>query len=69
MTARPWRAAAYWAWSYRVYTAHAAARTRTGLDRFVAEREAAGQTVDVWEVLPLPEVEAHVTQAAASPAE
>lgn len=55
MSARPWRAAAYWPGSYRrVYTGYTSAKTLAGLDRFVAEHSAAGCVVDVWEVLPLP---------------
>jgi hypothetical protein len=66
VTARPWRAAAYWPWSYRVYVANAAAKTRAGLDRFVEEHRTAGRVVDVWQVLPLPGV-TQGTQVADSP--
>jgi hypothetical protein len=66
---RPWRATA----SLRfgpglrpIVLARTAALTRPGLDRFVEHHSAAGAHVDVWEVLPIPEV-ASVTQAADSP--
>jgi hypothetical protein len=58
--ARRWRAVA----SYRlapglrpVVVARCYRATRAGLDRFVDEHTAAGCSVDVWEVLPIPEVE------------
>jgi hypothetical protein len=63
---RRWRAVA----SYRlapglrpVVVARCYRATRAGLDRFVAEHEAAGCSVAVWEVRPIPEVE----QLAATP--
>jgi hypothetical protein len=67
---RPWRAVA----SYRlgpgyppVVMGRCYRATREGLDRFVTEHEAAGCTVTVWEVQPIPEV-ARLTQVAAGPA-
>ncbi len=57
---RRWRAVA----SYRlapglrpVVVGRCYRATREGLRRFVDEHEAAGCSVDVWEVLPIPEVE------------
>lgn len=57
MTARPWRAAAYWPMHPgRLYLASTAAKTRAGLDRFADSYRAAGARVDVWCVLPIPGV-------------
>lgn len=67
MTPRPWRAAAYWPMHPgRLYLASASAKTRAGLRRFEERHRAEGATVEVWEVLPVPEVEA-AAQAAAGP--
>jgi hypothetical protein len=67
---RPWRAVA----SYRlapglrpVVTGRCYRATRAGLDRFIAEHEAAGCTVAVWEVQEIPGVTA-VTRPADSDA-
>jgi hypothetical protein len=60
VTRNPWRAVA----SHRlapglvVVAGRCYRRTRAGLDRFIAEHEAAGCTVTVWEVLPHPEIDA-----------
>jgi hypothetical protein len=60
---RPWRAVASWhLGDGRLYAGRAAAQTREALDRFIAEREALGQHVVVWQVQPIPAVEALVTQ-------
>jgi hypothetical protein len=55
---RPWRAVAYLPGPPRYHLGRTAAKTRAGLDRFVAEWEGIGATVDVWEVLPHPEIAA-----------
>jgi hypothetical protein len=69
VTARPWRAAA----SYRlgpgfpaVVVGRCYRATERGLDRFVDGHRAAGCTVAVWQVLPLPGV-TQGTQVADSP--
>ncbi len=61
MTARPWRAVA----SYRlapglrpVVAGRCYRATREGLARFIAAHEAAGCSVEVWEVLPHPVIDA-----------
>lgn len=71
MTARPWRAAAYYAigGAMRHYMGHTSAKTRDGLDRFVDRHTAQGCTVDVWQVMEHPDVAALVTQASASDSE
>jgi hypothetical protein len=59
MTARPWRAAAFYPMHPgRYYAASASAKTRAGLDRFVTKWSDpfVGTTVEVWEVLPLTDV-------------
>jgi hypothetical protein len=67
VSARPWRAAAYWPMHPgRLYLSAASAKTRAGLDRFAERHRAQGAVVDVWCVQPIPEV-AQVTQVAASP--
>lgn len=68
MSARPWRAAAWYALGgLRLYQASAAAKTEAGLAAFRARWEERGAVVTTWEVLPVPEVAA-LTQVAASPA-
>jgi hypothetical protein len=62
---RPWRAVAYTPGTPRRYVGGTSAATRAGLDAFVDRWGGLGLTVDVWEVLPVPEVEAHL--AATSP--
>lgn len=64
---RPWRAVA----SYRLGPGFPAVvmgrcyrATRDGLDRFITEHEAAGYTVTVWKVQPIPEVAAAARAAA-----
>lgn len=64
MTARPWRAAAYAPGPPRHWFGHTSAKTRDGLSRSVDRWRALGLTVEVWQVLPVPEVEA-AAQAAA----
>jgi hypothetical protein len=56
VTARPWRAAAYTRdpWGRRVPTGRVAGRTWPGIRRWVRAHQAAGDTVQVWEILPLP---------------
>jgi hypothetical protein len=63
VSARPWRAVA----SLRfgpgippITLARTSAKTRPGLDRFVDRHAAEGAHVEVWEVLPVPEVAAQV---------
>ena len=58
---RPWRAVA----SYRlgpgfppVVVGRCYRATRYGLERFIREHEAAGCSVEVWEVLPHPDITA-----------
>lgn len=65
MTARLWRAVA----SYRlgpglapVVVGRCYRATRPGLDRFIAEHEAAGCQVQVWQVQPIPGVETHLVE-------
>lgn len=66
MTARPWRAAAYYKLGpTRLFVGHASAKTRAGLDRFIADWQGTGATVETWEVRPIPEVE-RITQRALS---
>lgn len=70
MTARPWRAVASWRLApglRPVVVGRCYRATREGLDRFVADHEAAGATVQVWKVQEIPEVAAAV-QPADSPA-
>lgn len=59
MAARPWRAAA----SLRlgpgippILLGRTSAKTRAGLDGFVDRHAADGAHVEVWQVLPIPEV-------------
>lgn len=67
MTARPWRAAAFLGdFTGAPLMGRAAAKTRPGLDRFIAHWTGYGCRVHVWEVLPIPEV-ARVTEPAGSP--
>lgn len=58
---RPWRAVA----SYRlapglppVVVGRCYRATRAGLDRFIRDAEAAGAHVEVWEVIPHPQITA-----------
>lgn len=55
---RPWRAVAFIPLGpgLRHFIGNASARTREGLDGCVARWTALGATVDVWEVLPHPDV-------------
>lgn len=69
MRDRPWRAVA----SYRlapglrpVVVGRCYRATERGLDRFVAEHTAAGCTVTVWKVQPIPGV-ANVTEVTHAP--
>lgn len=70
MTRRPWRAVS----SYRltpglrpVVVGRCYRATRAGLDRFVALHEAAGCTVIVWKVEPIPGVEEAAATAPSPP--
>lgn len=65
MSARPWRAAAYVPGPPRYWFGHTSAKTREGLDRSVTRWRELGLTVEVWEVLPVPEV-ARLTEVATS---
>lgn len=63
MTARPWRAVAslrFGSGTPPITLARTSAKTRQGLDRFVDRHVAEGAHVEVWEVLPVPEVAAQV---------
>lgn len=68
MTARPWRAAAYLPGHPRRYLGNISAKTRDGLDRFIAHWSEVGATVECWEVLDHPEVTAAAQASAAEPA-
>jgi len=68
VTARPWRAVASWRLApglQPVVIGRCYRATREGLDRFIRDHEAAGATVTVWRVQPIPEV-ADAIQAADS---
>ena len=57
---RRWRAVAYHrlAPGLTVLSGRCYRATRHGLDRFITEHEAAGCLVEVWEVLPHPQITA-----------
>jgi hypothetical protein len=70
VTARPWRAVAYFTLGpgLRHFLGNASAKTRPGLDRCVTRWEALGATVQVWEVLPEPTITAAAEASAPAPA-
>ena len=66
---RPWRAVASWRLAPGlppVVVARCYRATRDGLSRFIAEHEAAGCQVVVWEVLPHPQITAAAEASAAT---
>lgn len=72
MSRRPWRAVA----SLRfgpglapLVLGRTSAASRAGLDRFVDRHTAAGARVEVWQVMPVPEVEAQLTSTGSTPGE
>lgn len=69
MTARPWRAVAFLSSDGQPVgkpLRRAAAKSAQGLQRFCDRAVADGLGFARWEVLPVPEVEALITQAAHS---
>lgn len=68
MTDRPWRAVAYYPLpgGGRLIVRRTARKTRRRLTRWIADAEGEGLTVDRWQVRPIPEVEAALTQQSRS---
>jgi hypothetical protein len=54
--ARPWRAAAYVPGPPRYWFGHTSAKTEDGLARSVTRWRELGLTVEVWEVIPHPQI-------------
>jgi hypothetical protein len=61
---RPWRAVAYLPGPPRWHLSRTAAASREGLDRFVAQWQEVGATVEVWEVIPHPAISAAAERSA-----
>jgi len=69
VTARPWRATAYISLGpgLRHFIGNASAKSRDGLNHCIARWQDLGATVDVWEVLPLPDIAAAAEASAQAP--
>jgi hypothetical protein len=60
-SARPWRGVAFLPFpGGRITVARTSRATRASLDAWAEEERAAGRSVDLWEVRPIPEVAAQV---------
>lgn len=63
---RPWRAVAYTPGPPRYWFGHTSAKTEAGLSRSVDRWRSLGLIVEVWQVMPVPEVAAHLRDADSS---